>query len=192
MEKDSSKVTAVEYLLGFLSFIPLLGVLLGVISIVLGALKFKSGGWKVVLLGVGGILVTVGLYGALFLFMFSGKDNMMTQMQGQMAKANLRQCVMDLEFYRQVHGAYPDKLEDLPGAKGYTPGTTVNFMDQSGGFGANFKFQLFYYEKLPDGSGYYLLGRGPDGEPFTADDVLPDLSPGEQAHSGFRVKQPGS
>ncbi len=188
MAKDSSNVTAVEYLLGFLSFIPFIGVLLGIISIVLGALKFKSGGWKVVLLGVGGILVTVCLYGALFLFMFTGKNNMMSDMQQQMAKGNLRQCVMELEFYHQVHGEYPDKLEDLTDAKRPFAGGMVSFLDQTGGFPNSMKAHLFYYEKTPDGAGYYLLGRGPDGEPFTSDDVFPDLSPEELAHSGFKKK----
>ena len=187
MGKEESKVTVVEYVLGFCSFIPLLGVLLGILSIVFGAIKFKSGGWKVVLLGVGGILFTIVLYGTLFLVAFGGKNNMMTEMQRQMAQANLRQCVMSLEFYRQVHGEYPAKLEDLPGSK-FTPGSTMNFMDTSGGFGSNFTYQLFYYEKLPDGTGYFLLGRGEDGKPFTDDDLLPDLSADEQAHSGFRKK----
>lgn len=188
MEKEESKVTVVEYVLGFCSFIPLVGVLLGILSIVFGALKFKSGGWKLVLLGVGGILFTVGLYGAMFLFMFSGKNNMMSDMQQQMAKGNLRQCVMELEFYRQVHGQYPDKLEDPVDAKRPFAGGMVSFLDQTGGFPNSMKAQLFYYEKTPDGTGYYLLGRGPDGEPFTADDILPDLSTDELAHSSFRKK----
>lgn len=187
MAQEEPKVSLVEYIFGFCSFIPLVGVLLGVISIVLGALKFKAGGWKVVLLGIGGICFTVCLYGALFLFMFTGKNNLMNDMWKQVAKTNLRQCVMALEFYRQVHGEYPAKLEDLPGAK-FAPGSTVNFMDQSGGFAGNFKAQLFYYERTADGTGYYLLGRGPDGQPFTEDDIYPDLSPDEQAHSGFRKK----
>ncbi|HJT25034.1 MAG TPA: hypothetical protein VJ873_10680, partial [bacterium] len=77
MAKEEPKVTILEYVLGFCSFIPLMGVLLGIISIVFGALKFKSGGWKVVLLGVGGILFTIVLYGTLFLVAFGGKNNIM-------------------------------------------------------------------------------------------------------------------
>lgn len=187
MAKEETKVTTLEYVVGFLSFIPLLGAVLGIVSIVLGALKFRAGGWKVVLLGVGGILLTVGLYAAFFAFMFFGKDNMMNDVMQQMARANLRQCVMALEFYHQVHGEYPAKLEDLPGSK-FKPGSTVNFMDQSGGILGNMKAQLFYYERTADGTGYYLLGRGPDGIPFTADDLLPNLTDEEQAHSGFRKK----
>jgi len=187
MANEEPKVSWVEYIFGFCSFIPLVGVFLGIISIVLGALKFKAGGWKVVLLGIGGILFTVCLYGAMFLFMFTGKNNMMNDMWQQMTKANLRQCVMALEFYHQVHGEYPAKLEDLPSAK-FAPGSTVNFLDQSGGFESHLGTQLFYYERTTDGTGYYLLGRGEDGVPFTADDLLPDLSPDEQAHSGFRKK----
>lgn len=188
MEKEAPKVTVLEYVLGFCSFIPLLGVLLGILSIVFGALKFKAGGWKVVLLGVGGILFTIVLYGTLFLIAFTGKNNMMTEMEAQMAKSNLRQCVLALEFYHQVHGEYPAKLEDLPGAK-FVPGNMVNFMDQSGGFPGNFKMQLFYYERTADGTAYYLLGRGPDGQPFTEDDLLPNLTAEEQAHSGFKKKE---
>lgn len=188
MEKEESKVSLVEYIFGFCSFIPLVGLLLGVISIVLGALKFKAGGWKLVLLGIGGIIFTILLYGALFFFTFFGKNNMMSDMQKQMCQSNLRICVMDLEFYHQVHGEYPAKLEDLVDAKRPWAAGMVNFYDQSGGFGNNWKPQLFYYERTADGTGYYLLGRGEDGKPFTDDDLLPDLSQEEMAHSGFKKK----
>jgi hypothetical protein len=185
---EEKKVTLAEYIIGFCSFIPMIGVLLGAVSIVLGALKFKAGGWKVILLGVGGILFTIVLYSAIFFFAFSGKNNVMTDMQNQMSRGNLRQCVLALEFYKQVHGAYPDKLQDLLDPKHPTALGMVNFYDQTGGLMKNMAPQFFYYEKTADGTGYYLLGRGPDGKEFTGDDVLPDLSPEEMAHSGFRKK----
>ena len=39
----------------------------------------------------------------------------------------------------------------------------------------NVQSRDFYYELKPDGSGYYLLGVGADGLPFTSDDLLPNL-----------------
>jgi hypothetical protein len=142
----------------------------------------------VVLLGSLGILFSIVLYSSLFFLTFGGKNNMITDMQKQMALGNLRQCVMNLEFYRQVHGAYPEKLETLADNQHpFNMGGAMLF-DQTSGLLGNMKAQLFYYERTADGKGYFLLGRGPDGLPFTQDDVLPELSKEELTQCGFRKK----
>jgi hypothetical protein len=188
MSQEEPKVTLVEYILGFCSFIPVAGVVIGVIAIVFGALKFKAGGWKVVLLGVMGILFTIILYASIFFFALSGKNSMLDEVHRKMAQGNLRQCVLALEFYHQVHGEYPDKLEALGNSKQPFDMGLVNFYDRSEGLVKGMKHQLFYYEKTPDGIGYYLLGRGVDDKPFTGDDLFPELSPDELTHSGFKKK----
>jgi len=49
--------------IGGLSFIPVIGVPFGLIAIVWGRIKYNKGGKSLIVLGVGGILFNVMLYG---------------------------------------------------------------------------------------------------------------------------------
>jgi hypothetical protein len=46
----------------------------------------------------------------------------------------------------------------------------------------------FMYAVQPGGRTYYLFSRGPDGEPFTEDDILPDVPADEAATVGYRAR----
>jgi hypothetical protein len=59
MERIMDPVTRMEYALGYSSFIPVLGLILGTASIVLGCMKIQAGGLKLVVLGLSGILFNV-------------------------------------------------------------------------------------------------------------------------------------
>src|SRR5665213_4312893 len=113
MVKQVNKITAGEYVIGFCSFIPVLGVVLGLVSVVLGALKFKVGGWKLIALGVSGISFTVVIYASFFLFIFKGDAFKHNRGFELLAKENLQTTLMAVEFYKQVHGQYPDQLGDM-------------------------------------------------------------------------------
>jgi hypothetical protein len=182
--KTKSNVAPIEYVIGFFSFIPFLGVIFGMVAIVLGSLKPKTGGWKLMSLGVSGILCTALLSFLIHQYLFDETSERLKGLQQQMAQGYMRQVVSMLEFYKQVHGTYPDKLDDLDGPKRLFTGHYL-LTDKSLGSKSR---DLYFYQKLPNGGGYYLLGRGPDGLPFTADDVFPDLSSEEQDHTGFHKK----
>ena len=47
----------------------------------------------------------------------------------------------------------------------------------------------FYYELDSSGSFYYLRSVGPDGIPFTNDDILPTLSEDERKNTGLRFQR---
>src|SRR5258708_37356009 len=64
------KSLTLAYVLGGMSFIPLLGVPLGLIAIVIGLIKKTKGP---ALLGLGGIVFSMLLYGSLFYFGFVAK-----------------------------------------------------------------------------------------------------------------------
>jgi hypothetical protein len=157
------------------------------VSIILGSIRFKVGGWKLILMGVGGILLSAGLYGLLMSQMIGGKfgngDAFVT-----IAQKNLRQDVMALEFFKQVHGKYPQSLEELSPK---VPGKfkhDVDVMDCSAGMAGMKKLQNYQYELAPDGLTYHLFGVGKDGLPNTADDVFPEVSQEEMDHVGYRKK----
>ena len=187
MAESKAKLGAVDYVVGFCSFIPVLGLLLGAASIVLGAIKFKAGGWKIMLLGVGGIFFTVGLGGAMIYIFYHKLNSDNPKMFEKVSKNELRSIVMALEVYKQVHGQYPGQLKDLQDGVSGKGGLVL--YDMTGGIHPG-QVQLYHYELTPDG-GYYLLGVGADQQPFTADDVLPDLTPDEMARLGFRKKDLG-
>lgn len=66
----SENKSKTSYIFGGLSFIPLIGVLFGILAIVLGARNKQR---TPIFLGFAGILLTVGLYGSLFYFGFVAK-----------------------------------------------------------------------------------------------------------------------
>jgi hypothetical protein len=187
MKASEKQITVLEYVIGFASFIPVLGVLLGLVSVVLGSLRFKVGGWKLILLGVGGIFFTVVFYGVLFNYFFKSELGK-TEIYQKIALQNLRQTVMTLEFYKQVHGKYPDHLEDLFEKKPYASHGETYLYDSSGGFATVAKLQLHQYELSSDGQSYHLFDVGSDGQPNTADDIFPELSQEEMDHIGYRKK----
>ncbi len=47
----------------------------------------------------------------------------------------------------------------------------------------------FYYELDPSGSFYYLRSVGPDGIPFTADDIVPNLPKYELSKTGLKLQK---
>lgn len=178
-----SQVSWVETLIGFLSFIPFLGSLFGLISIVLGAMKFRVGGGKLILLGILGFIANVGFYFLILHFMIRGFMGA-PSVNSEMAQNNLRETVLSLEFYKQVHGRYPVNLRDLIQEKDRAEIGDVFLYDDSFGFSGG-KLQFHQYGLLPDKKSYYLYDLGPDKTPGTADDIYPDLSPEEIAHSGY-------
>jgi hypothetical protein len=47
--------------------------------------------------------------------------------------------------------------------------------------------KYFFYELDASGASYILRSVGPDGIPFTADDILPSISEEERSHTGLKL-----
>src|SRR5208283_1587576 len=67
-EEEKHKLVGFPYVIGGLSFIPVIGVLFGIIAIIWGLVTKKLGGKKLALIGTAGIAFTVVLYSGLFYF----------------------------------------------------------------------------------------------------------------------------
>jgi len=158
------------YAFGCASFVPLLGVIVGIIAIAVGMTTRRRGGRLLALLGAGGIAFSVVLYGGLFYFGFMQRGGVYDGLRAQMAQSTIDELVPQIEFYRMEHGAYPASLKDLRSSAQ----SMVMIFDPS-----SIAPRPFYYERVGSDH-YYLRGVGPDGKPFTADDLVPavDVPPG--------------
>lgn len=165
------------YAFGCASFVPLLGIIVGLIAIVIGLTSGRRGGKLLALLGAGGIAFSVLVYGSLFYFGFVQRGGVYDGLRAQMARSALDALVPQIEFYRQQHGAYPTSLDAL--RRGATGQGMLMILDPS-----TIRPRPFHYERVGRDH-YYLRGVGADGKPFTADDLVPDVEVPNGSHIGL-------
>ena len=170
-ETTPEKLGKLPYVLGGMSFIPMFGMIFGIITIVWGLATKKLGGKRLAAIGAGGILFTIILYGALFYFGFMQRGGIYDDLRTKLAQTTLNSLVQSIEFYKVQQGKYPESLkvlqESLPRdsfAPVFDP-TNVKLGNP----------RYFYYERVGEDN-YHLLGVGADGQPFTSDDIVPQLS----------------
>ncbi len=144
----------------------------------------RPGGDVLARVGAIGIALTVLLFPAVYYMGLLEEDGFFDEIKSEMTGSALETLVPHIEFYRTQNGKYPDSLEvlglALPEAiKGqiYDPASVLMDGDP----------ELFYYEKVGPNH-YYLLDLGPDGEPFTEDDIVPDIAVTPQGGTGLLIK----
>lgn len=171
------------YAIGGASFIPLVGVLFGLIAIVWGIAR---GAWQLIVLGACGILFTIVIYSALFYFGFVYRGGIFDELRSQLAVTMLNDAIKEIEFYKVQHGQYPTNLSELdPKNQTQMPKTfDPTIID----FGAK-RDRHFFYQLDASGSFYFLRSVGPDGIPFTADDIVPTIPEDERSNTGLRLQQ---
>ncbi|NRB42494.1 MAG: type II secretion system protein G [Pseudomonadales bacterium] len=187
--ENEEKIGCLPYVLAGLSFIPLIGVIFGLIVIVIGFLKIRTGGWKLIMLGVLGISTTVLLYGTLF-YQASKDDGMFAGLHDKLAEKQLTDLVKNIEYYKIQHSKYPASLLDLQPKDPADLSNAVFIYDSTNSFNLkdNDQPKLFYYELFNDHNNYYLFSSGKDGMPFTSDDIHPLVNESEQQNIGYRRK----
>jgi hypothetical protein len=179
------KLTATHYICGVLSFIPLLGILFGLIAIIMGFLaKTRAGKW-LALVGACGIAFTFAIYGSLFYFGFAQRGGMADETRSNMTQTVLYTCVAYIELHKLQHGAYPASIQALREAM--PAGTLINTMDMSI-IRLSGPPKDFYYQRSDDGALYYLRGVGADDQAFTADEFLPAINESELAKTGLLLQ----
>jgi type II secretion system (T2SS) protein G len=146
----------IGYVFGGLAFIPLIGVIFGIVAIVIGAVKADK---KPVLLGAGGIVFTVLLYGGLFYYGFVAKTGIYADMKIKLAAQVMANEAGQIALYKLRHGRLPRTLAELP------TGPDTPFMRTDAWSNA------FAYKPNDDGT-FELRSAGPDGTYDTADDIV--------------------
>ena len=175
-----SKPGCFTYAIGGASFIPLIGIVFGIISIVIGITKNIK---PLIILGLSGIVFTIIIYGSIFYFGFSQRGGVYDQMRTQMAVSQLLDLVKEVEYYKIQNGHYPDKIEDL--ATKENEKSSIIIFDPTSIYRGG-KVPHFYY-RLDKNDSYFLLSVGNDGIPFTQDDILPSIPEGERSKTGLKI-----
>jgi len=147
------------YWVGLLCVIPLLGFFVGVGILLSSIFKYKDKWYT--LIGIGGIVFTILVYGMMFHEMRPG--GAFSSNAIPLSKMELGNLIKDIEYYKLEHGTYPDSLEQLNGQIG-----TVD-TDDPISFG---NFTPFNYKKTD--SGYIVFSSGMDGKAGTKDDIYPN------------------
>jgi hypothetical protein len=144
------------WILGGLSFIPLIGVLFGIIAIIIGAKKKIKGQ---IFLGIAGILFTVALYSSLSYFGFAAKTGVFADLKVKLASQVINTDAGQIALYKNQHGKLPEKFSDVE-----TPSQT-NMFFTSDPWGTKIK-----YTPKSDGT-FELRSAGPDKVFNTSDDI---------------------
>lgn len=163
-QNDQKKAGCLAYVVGGMSFIPLIGVLFGIISIIWG---FFIKNTKLKVVGVSGIAFTIIIYGALGYFGLVQKGGVYDELRGKLTKTQLTSAVQAIEFYKVQNGYYPESLEVLQKT---LPDNSMVFLHDAAQ--VNAEDNLYYY-KLIDKDLYHIRSYGRDGIINTADDILP-------------------
>src|ERR1700722_10801547 len=174
------------YVIAGLSYIPLIGVAFGIAAIVWGIASSKAGRLKVALIGAGGIAFTIVLYGGLAYFGFVQRGGIYDHLRAQLAQQELYTLVQAVEFYRLQYGSYPDSLKQLQAT---LPKQSLVMVFDPADFRLGSGPRYFYYERVGTDH-YYLRSAGADGQPFTADDIVPDITIAPNSKIGLLLDAP--
>jgi hypothetical protein len=183
--ETNEKLSGFPFVVGGLSFIPLLGVPFGIAALIWGITTKKAGGKTLAQLGGAGIVVTLALYGSLFYFGFAKRGGMYDDLRAQLAQSNLDSVVQAVEVYRLQHGDYPESLKVLQES---LPKNSMVFVIDPTDVKIGGTPRYFYYERV-GADHYYLRSVGPDGLPFTADDILPRVKPTPGGKLGLLIER---
>jgi Type II secretion system (T2SS), protein G len=161
------------YVIGGLSFFPMLGLLFGVAASIWGISARRRGGMTLALIGAAGIGFNVLAYGGLYYVGFVQRGGLYDDLRAKMAQNNLNALVQSVEIYKLGHGEYPDSLETLKSSlkEGSFESIYVNDPRILATGAGN---AYFYYERV-GAEHYYLRGVAADGKPFSPGALVPQI-----------------
>ena len=180
-ETNNSKHGTGAFVLSGISFIPLLGVIPGIICIINALVSRKENSKKLGLIGFSGVMVTVILYGVILPNLFnSEKFGKNFEVHSVSAMTSL---VRHIEYYKLQNNQYPNSIEAL--RTNLKEGEMVFTYDMSGPMGIGKKPREFYFEIINNGNNYLLFGVGQDNTPFTSDDIYPLIDKEKDVNIGW-------
>lgn len=172
------------FVLAGISFIPLIGVLFGLICIGMALSARKANSKLLGVLGGCGILVTILIYGVILPSVMGlfGDGGLSKQFEPH-AKSSMTSMVRLIEYFKLQNSRYPDSLDELRSS--LKEGEMVITFDLSGPMKLGEKARDFHYEVVKDGNHYLLFSVGLDGISFTEDDVYPLIDPSKDIAIGW-------
>lgn len=180
---DAQRLRRLPYAIGGLSFAPFVGFIFGSVAVIWGLALWKTTGKRLVVIGLAGMVFSFALQASLYRFGFIGRDGIPTPARDPLAQGALNALVPQLEAYKAKHGRYPKSLAALSKATGADG--QVLIYDPTFAPASGEPRRTFHYRPVKSGTGYFLLGVGADGKPYTTDDVLPERP---STPSGLKIK----
>ena len=161
------------YLLGLICLVPLVGAFVGLGLLLYGLLKYKDKWLSII--GVAGILWTIIVYSTLF---YAGSHaSIFKKGFEDISQMQLNSLVKNVEYYKLIHGQYPDSLKQVLEDDKLAP---INDAAQ----GMRTKGDTYFnYTKI--GDKYLLFSSGQDGIPKTKDDLFPQISINDSSKIGL-------
>lgn len=159
----TTKKSKPPYLLGLLGIIPLVGAFVGLALVVLGLFQYKDK--KLTIIGAACIAWTIIVYSLLG---YAGKNAPIFRKGFEdISQMQLNSLIKSIEYYKLIHGQYPDNLPQL-----LEDDKLTTIVDPAQGM--NMKGTVYFnYENM--GEQYSLFSSGQDGKPNTADDLYPEV-----------------
>ncbi len=148
MAKKSPSHSKVAIFFGGMSFIPLLGIVFGVIAILIGAFRKDK---TAIFLGVGGICFTVGLYS----FLRNKLEDVEDPDKPKLTQLILNDSAMKIYGLKQVSGTFPGSLSEIE--------ETAHVLNMDA-WGQQLQYNI-------NGDTVVLKSAGPDGQFGTLDDM---------------------
>ena len=172
------------FVLSGVSFIPLFGLLPAAACLIYAATRPTAGRRRLAATAALAVVGTLVLYGSLGYFGFSG-TGLFAELRTKQVQASLQVVIRALEYYRVVHGQYPETLEEV------APDEELSFLrlHLQDPTVLDFPVALFHYTRSSDGQSYDLRSVGTDREPFTSDDILPSVPNQELRRIGLKAVQ---
>ncbi len=179
-EKKKKHGAGAFVLAGF-SFIPIIGVLTGIICILNAVIARRPNSKLLGLLGFSGIMFSVILYGVILPNIFKNTD-FSRQFEAHAISA-MTSLVRNIEYIKLQNGTYPESMEEIRAS--LKEGEMLLSYDVSGPAKMGETRRDFYYEVINDGNNYLLFGIGIDATPFTEDDIYPLIDPAKDKNIGW-------
>ena len=172
------------FVLSGTSFIPLIGLLPAAACLIHAATQPTEGRRWLAATAALAVVSTIVLYASLGYFGFS-ETGPFADLRTKQVQPSLQVVIRALEYYRVVHGQYPEALDDV------APDEELSFLrlHLQDPTVLDLPAALFHYTRSPDGQSYDLRSVGADREPFPSDDILPSLSNQEIGRVGLKPLQ---
>lgn len=165
--------------LAALSFIPGFGFLIGAAAITWALITSRSRARLALAIAAIGFLGNIVL--SVLIYRYAMTDPATAELRRRMVAIELGRVVEAVDAHKAEHGRYPSRLEAIVALPKLR--RPVSIFDQSAGISFNPK--PFQYIVTPDGEHFGLFAVGADGEPWTEDDILPELTDSVLATTGW-------
>lgn len=143
-----------------LCMVPILGGIIGVISLILRLFFYRNG--LLIIMGIAGLFFSYQYFNLKYHSTHGGPFDKPRIMA---AKSRLRILFSQIEMYKEVNGFYPATLEGFKK-------NGIDIIDPVQSIHPDSSDHAFFYLKRDDR--YFLFSKGLDGAAFTQDDILPN------------------